>query len=79
MAAGRCQDCRSISGIFGGSLTPLPARKAETPARLRLLNPQRPATSLWRPANPAALAVNAGGIFGDKPAFPRRRRLIDKI
>jgi hypothetical protein len=74
-----CQGRGSISGIFDRSWTPLPVRKAELPARFRFLNPQPPPTGIWRPANPAAFAVNAGGICADKSVFPHGGRLIDKI
>jgi hypothetical protein len=74
-----CQGRTSFCRIFHGSLTALPVRKAELAGCFRFLNPQPPATGIRQLPSRAARAVNAGGICANKPAFPRRRRLIDKI
>jgi hypothetical protein len=57
--------------IFNGSQTALPARKAEKPAGLRFLNPHPPARALRQRADLAAVAVNVGGICGDRRSFSR--------
>jgi hypothetical protein len=69
----------SLANIFNGSRTALPARKAKNPAGLHILNPHPPARILSWLADAAAVAVNAGSICDDKPAFSDGRQLIHKI